>query len=109
MYDRLMVIKTTDNSMYTRILNAITLTNWVHSAMKNVNLHELLHFQTNVYGLFDRITAFLTNKVVRYSPTKESLLMFLRNGGAHLTKDYSLDLKGMGTQEALKAALKAAK
>lgn len=69
-YDRLMVIKTTDNSMYTRILNAITLTYWVHSAMKNVHLHELLRFQKNVYSLSERITALLTNKVVRYSPTK---------------------------------------
>lgn len=88
MYDRLMVIKIIDKKMYQRILNGIPLSSCIHSAMKNVHLHEVLRFRKHSNAFTYMILAFLTNKV-SYPPTLECLLTFWRNGGAHLIKDYS--------------------
>ncbi|XP_034589007.1 uncharacterized protein [Setaria viridis] len=105
LFDRLIVIKGKDYRMYTRILRSITLSNWIHSSMKNVHLHELLRFKQPSKSFTDRISDFLSGRV-RYLPTVEGLLVFRRNGGAHLIKDYSFDIGGV--HEALKAAHQAA-
>lgn len=108
MYDRLMILKVLNNAMYGRILQAIPLTNWLHNAMKNIHLHEILRFRGSTgTSLMPRIAAFLKNSI-GYAPTREDELRFWRNGGAHLIKDYSLDVGGLGLQEALKAATAAA-
>ncbi|CAN6343830.1 unnamed protein product [Urochloa humidicola] len=103
MYNHLVIIKAENPKAYSKIMGKIQKRNWIHKAMSNVHLHELLRFQGSPTSLFQKISYFLVNKV-GYKPRTDQLLLFRRNAQSHLLKDYSY-VGFAGAEEGLRAAL----